>query len=189
MSRLETVRELGLRPRGSLLVTGLWLALGLGWGAAMLFAAVAVAGADGMAFVALMPAALLGPAIFGAAAWVEMRQRPRRPGVHVELVPLSSGGVAAVVRRRRRSRTPVRVALVARGADRSLKHADWRQLPDDRRQVLLRFWAPVDLAGEPGERWQVVVIEDEPWGSRHRALDLGLPVPRSRATSPEASPH
>lgn len=154
----------------------------------MLFAAVAVTGADGMAFLALMPAALLGPAIFGAAAWVEMRQRPPRPGVHVELVPVASGGVVAVVRRRRRSRTPVRVALVARGAERGLRHADWRQIPDDRREVTLRFWAPHDLAEGTGDRWQVVVIEDEPWGSRHRALDLGVPVPRPAHESAGLSP-
>ncbi len=183
MSRLAAVRDLGLRPRGSLLVGALWLALGLGWGVAMLFAAVTVAGADGMSFVALVPAALLGPAIFGAAAWVEMRKRPRRPGAHVELTPMSSGGVVAVVRRRHRSTAPVRVALVARGSGSDLRHAAWQRVPDGRRETVLRLWAPPDLVGDPADRWQVVLIEDEPWGSRHRALDLGAPVAAGKPSS------
>ncbi len=166
-------------PRGSRLIAALWILLGLAWAAAVLLAAATVGTSDGgVSMAALIPAALLGPAAFGAAAWVELRRGPRSPGARVELSVPGPGrpGIIAIVRRRRRARASIRVALVARSESGDLAHVDWIHLPADRRAAVLRFWAPPGLCSAPGDRWQVMVIEDEPWGSRHRALDLGSPV-------------
>ncbi len=163
----------GLGARGSPAVAAVWAALALAWAAAIMGAGVAVGDQRAVSVWALIPAAALGPLVFGAASWTELRRwRRALPAVVRVTVPGAGGGPVVVHLRRPRSAAALRVGLLTRDAHGHPSGEAWIGLPPGRGRAQVALWP----ARDAGVLWQLVV-DEEPPGRPRRSLDL-------RATPP-----
>jgi len=174
----------GLGERGSPAVAAVWAFLAVAWASAIIGAGLALGDQRTVSMWALIPAAALGPAVFGAASWTELRRwRRARPAVVGVTLPSAPGGPLVVRPRRRRRAEPLRVGVLAWDADGGPGGEVWIALHPRSDRAPVALWPP----GDPGATLRLVVDEDSPEGPR-RSLAVEVRSGFSAPPRPDRGP-